>query len=109
MLGIVFGKDPAVVFIAGNAVGHRSSIAQKHILTHIITDDATIEPAKSLIGAHNSKRAVLNLLEDIVAAIGLVNLHIVILLVDGSYIDFRMESLVGQSQNIGLARLRFDT
>ena len=99
-------EDPAVVVVAQDAVRHRGRVAEQGVLAQVVGDRAFGEAPQRQVGVHLVQHAVLNLLPDIVLAVGLVDLYQVPRLVDGRHVNLRMEVLQRHRQDVTLGTRR---
>ena len=106
--GVVLCKYPTVVFITDFSVRHGGGITQKYVLAKVVADDSPVETSQCQVAVDYRKGAVLYLLQQVILTVGLVDFRHTVYLVDGSHVEIRAESFVGQCQDIGFSGLGFD-
>lgn len=106
--GVVLCKYPTVVFITDFSVRHGGGITQKYVLAKVVADDSPVETSQCQVAVDYRKGAVLYLLQQVILTVGLVDFRHTVYLVDGSHVEIRVESFVGQCQDIGFSGLGFD-
>ena len=106
--GVVLCKYPTVVFITDFSVRHGGGITQKYVLAKVVADDSPVETSQCQVAVDYRKGAVLYLLQQVILTVGLVDFRHTVYLVDGSHVEIRTESFVGQCQDIGFSGLGFD-
>lgn len=86
-------------------VGHGGGITQKYVLAQVVADDSPVETSQCQVAVDYRKGAVLYLLQQVILTVGLVDFRHTVYLVDGSHVEIRVESFVGQCQGYRILRL----